>query len=66
MADQAAQAEIRGIDINKLVEGFADVDIVLKKYVRVISTSAREIRWYAKTAGFFNFSDYNWNNKRYD
>ena len=52
MADQAAQAEIRGIDINKLVEGFADVDIVLKKYVRVIGTSAREIRWYSKTAGF--------------
>jgi hypothetical protein len=52
MADQAAQAEIRGIDINKLVEGFADVDIVLKKYCRVVSTSAREIRWYSKTAGF--------------
>jgi len=52
MADQAAQAEIRGIDIQKLVEGFADVDIVLKKYVRVIGTSAREIRWYSKTAGF--------------
>lgn len=52
MADTAAQAEIRGIDISKLVEGFADVDIVLKKYCRVISTSAREIRWYQKTAGF--------------
>jgi hypothetical protein len=52
MADQAAQAEIRGIDISKLVEGFADVDIVLKKYVRVVSTSAREIRWYQKTAGY--------------
>lgn len=52
MADTAAQAEIRGIDINKLVEGFADVDIVLKKYVRVVSTSAREIRWYSKTAGY--------------
>jgi len=52
MPDTAAQAEIRGIDISKLVEGFADVDIVLKKYVRVISTSAREIRYYSKTAGF--------------
>jgi hypothetical protein len=52
MADQAAQAEIRGIDINKLVEGFADVDIVLKKYVRVVTTSAREMRWYQKTAGY--------------
>ena len=52
MADTAAQAEIRGIDIVKLVEGFANVDIVLKKYVRVVSTSAREIRWYQKTAGY--------------
>lgn len=52
MADTAGQAEIRGIDINKLVEGFRDVDIVLKKYVRVISTTAREIRWYQKTAGY--------------
>jgi len=52
MADTAGQAEIRGIDITTLVEGFADVDIVLKKYVRIISTSAREIRWYQKTAGY--------------
>jgi hypothetical protein len=52
MADQQGQVEIRGIDISKLVEGFADVDIVLKNYVRVISTSAREIRWYQKTAGY--------------
>jgi len=52
MADTAAQAEIRGIDIVKLVEGFADTDIILKNYVRVISTSAREVRYYSKTAGF--------------
>jgi len=52
MADTAAQAEIRGIDISKLVEGFADLDVVLKKYVRVIGTTAREMRWYSKTAGF--------------
>jgi len=52
MADTAGMAEIRGIDIKKLVEGFANVDIVLKKYVRVVSTTAREIRWYSKTAGY--------------
>jgi hypothetical protein len=52
MADTAAQAEIRGIDINKLVEGFMDVDIVLKNYVRVVTTTAREMRWYSKTAGY--------------
>jgi hypothetical protein len=52
MADTAAQAEIRGIDINKLVEGFANVDIILKNYVRVVKTTAREMRWYQKTAGY--------------
>ena len=52
MADTAGMAKIRGIDIKKLVEGFANVDIVLKKYVRVVSTTAREIRWYSKTAGY--------------
>ena len=52
MADTAGMADIRGIDINKLVEGFADVDVVLKKYVRVVTTAAREMRWYSKTAGY--------------
>jgi hypothetical protein len=52
MADTAGQADIRGIDINKLVEGFADTDIILKNYVRVIPTSAREIRWFQKTSGY--------------
>lgn len=51
MADTAAQAEIRGIDISKLVEGFADVGVILKNYVRVVKTSAREMRWYSKTSG---------------
>ena len=54
MADTAAQADIRGIDIVKLVEGFADVDIILKNYVRVIPTTAREIRWYQKTSGYLS------------
>lgn len=51
MADTSAMAEIRGIDIVKLVEGFSDVGIILKSYCRVMKASAREIRWYAKTAG---------------
>lgn len=51
MADTAAEAEIRGIDINKLVEGFKDIGVILKNYVRVVDTTAREIRWYQKTSG---------------
>jgi len=52
MADSSAMADIRGIDINKLVEGFAEEGIILKNYCRVIKANARELRWYSKTAGF--------------
>ena len=43
MADTSAMAEIRGIDIKKLVEGFQEEGIILKNYCRVMPTSAREI-----------------------
>ena len=54
MADSSGQAEIRGLDIQKLATGFADEAITLKKYVRQSTTAAREIRWYKKTAGFLS------------
>jgi len=57
MADTNAMAEIRGIDIDKLAKGFADEDNVFKKFVNVTNTSAREIRWYQKTAGFLDSTD---------
>lgn len=52
MADGQGQAEIRGIDIDKLAKGFADEDNIFKKFVTVSKTKAREIRWYQKTSGF--------------
>ena len=57
MADTAGQADIRGIDIDKLAKGFADEELVLKKYVTNSTTSAREIRWYQKTSGFLDSTD---------
>lgn len=54
MADTSGQADIRGIDIDKLAKGFADVEIKLKRFVTVSNTSAREIRWYQKTSGFLD------------
>src|SRR3990167_5884106 len=51
MADNSGMAEIRGIDIDKLVRGFADEEFVFKKEVNVTPTSAREIRWFKKTSG---------------
>src|SRR3990167_10582672 len=54
MADTIGQADIRGIDIQKFVTGFADEDIVFKKACRIVKTTAREIRWQQKTSGFVN------------
>ena len=57
MADIAGQADIRGIDIDKLAKGFADEASILKGFVLNTTTSAREIRWYQKTAGFLDSTD---------
>lgn len=57
MADTSAMADIRGIDIDKLAKGFADEELILKRFVTVSKTSAREIRWYQKTAGFLDSTD---------
>src|SRR3990167_125786 len=57
MVDSSSQAEIRGIDIDKLVKGFADEESVFKKFVTVSTTSAREVRWYQKTAGYLDSTD---------
>lgn len=57
MADANAQADIRGIDIDKLAKGFADEETIFKKFVTVTPTSAREIRWYQKTAGWLDSVD---------
>lgn len=57
MADNSGQADIRGLDIDKLAKGFADESLVLKNFVTVSSTAAREIRWFQKTAGFLDSTD---------
>ena len=51
MADTSGQSTIRGIDIDKLAKGFADEEFIFKQFLTVTPTSAREIRWYQKTAG---------------
>lgn len=57
MVDSHSQAEIRGIDIDKLAKGFADEEFVFKNFLTVTPTSAREIRWYQKTAGVLDSVD---------
>src|SRR3990167_1255384 len=57
MADASGQADIRGIDIDKLAKGFADEENVFKKICSVSATSARQIRFYRKTSGFLDSTD---------
>jgi len=57
MADTSGQADIRGINIDKLAKGFADEALLMKKFVANSKTSAREVRWYQKTAGFLTSPD---------
>ncbi len=52
MADTAGQAEIRGIEIDKIVGGYKYAGIVLKNYANVSKTFHREMRWYSRTGGF--------------
>ena len=57
MPDTSGQAEIRGISVDKLAKGFADEENVFKRVCTVAKTSAREIRFYRKTAGFLDSTD---------
>lgn len=53
----SGMSEIRGIDIDKLAQGFAEEPIILKNFCDVSKTKAREMRWYKKTAGFLDSTD---------
>jgi hypothetical protein len=57
MADTSGQAEIRGMDVDKLAKGFADEMLVLRKFVTNATTKNRELRWYQKTSGFLDSVD---------
>ena len=54
MADKSGEADIRGLDIDKLAKGFADEEVILKRFCQNSKTKAREVRWYQKTAGFIS------------
>jgi len=57
MADGSGQQDIRGINIDKLAKGFADKVFIMKNFVQVSKTSAREIRWYQKGVSFVSLID---------
>jgi len=57
MADTSGQADLRGLNVDKLAKGFADEANVFKRFVNQSKTKAREIRWYQKTSGFLDTTD---------
>jgi len=50
MADKVEQADIRGLDIDKAVKGFALTNYVFKSLCSVTSTSGDAVRWYQETS----------------
>jgi len=57
MADTLGMADLRGMDVDKLAKGFADEEFIFKNFLTVTPTSARELRWYQKTAGVLDSTD---------
>lgn len=54
MADTVGEVDVRSLNVDKVAKGFADEDSIFKGLVVNKNTSAREIRWYQKTAGFLD------------
>ena len=54
MVDTIGQELIRGIDINKTAIVFGEEESILINFVSKMPTSAREMRWYQKTANFLD------------
>lgn len=57
MADTAGMQDIRSIQLNSLIKGFADEELTFDKFVSTMGTDAREVRWIQKTAGFLSSTD---------
>jgi len=54
MADTSGQADLRGINIDKVAKDYEEEALIFKGLVRVTSTNARENRWYQKTSGYLS------------
>lgn len=57
MADYVEQAEIRGLDIDKAVKGFALTEYTFKSDCMTSSMSGDSVRWYAETAADLTATD---------
>lgn len=50
MADKVEQNDIRGLDVDTLLKGFALIDYTFKKFCSPSSTSSDAFRWYSETS----------------
>ena len=54
----SGMADIRGLDIDKLAKGFAELEPnIFKGFINQSKTKAREIKWYQKESGFLDTTD---------
>ena len=57
MADKLGQADLNGIQIDKIIKGFEDETFVFKNLLTVTPASNREIRWWSKSGGVLDSTD---------
>ena len=50
-------ADVRGLDIDRALKGFADESFIFKDFLTVTPTANREIRWWRKTSGVLDSTD---------
>lgn len=56
MADNAGQADIRGLFIDKETKKYFEEALIFKNLVTTKTTQSRQIRWYQKTSGYLTAS----------
>src|SRR3990167_5731092 len=57
MPDSLGMADVRGLDIDRALKGFADESFIFKDFLTVTPTANREIRWWRKTSGVLDSTD---------
>ena len=55
--DSLGMADVRALDIDRALKGFADEEFVFKDFLTVTPTIAREMRWWQKTSGVLDSTD---------
>lgn len=54
MADSVEMQDIRGLDVDRIVKGYAKEKYVFKNYCKVLPMKGDSIRWFSKNGGALN------------